>query len=241
MATNTVMGNAAVLPIDGNLLAIVSTVDQTLLGEGLRWDAPRSELLGVDILAGRIYRGRVADDGSLSLVREYWVPGTAGAVAPIYGDDGWLVAAGRGFLHLNPVGSLRPFAEVAPPGRRMNDGACDPQGRFWAGSLADDFRTGGGSLYRLDAGGRIEKMVSDLTISNGLGWSPDGVTMYLVDSGPRVVFAFEFDGDAGTISNGRVLISVPEEIGTPDGLTSLPSRMPARGRCVASLRAFARA
>ena len=74
----------------------------------------------------------------------------------------------------------------------MNDGACDPQGRFWAGTLADDLRPGGGALYRLDGDGRTELMLTDLTISNGLGWSPDGGTTYLADSGPRVVHAFTF-------------------------------------------------
>ena len=68
----------------------------------------------------------------------------------------------------------------------MNDGACDPQGRFWAGTLADDHHDGGGALYRLDRDGRTELVLDGLTISNGMGWSPDGATMYLVDSGPRV-------------------------------------------------------
>ncbi len=62
-------------------------------------------------------------------------------------------------------------------------------------------------------------VLEGLTISNGLGWSPDGQTMYLVDSGPRVVHAFSFDGDGGTISAGRVLVTVPEDIGAPDGMT----------------------
>ena len=101
----------------------------------------------------------------------------------------------------------------------MNDGACDPQGRFWAGTLAEDFRPGGGALYRLDPKGQVELVLDDLTISNGLGWSPDGTIMYLADSGPRVVHEFRFDGDAGTISDGRVLITVAEEVGAPDGLT----------------------
>ena len=101
----------------------------------------------------------------------------------------------------------------------MNDGACDPQGRFWAGTMADDHHAGGGALYRLDQHGRTELMLSDLTISNGLGWSPDGSTMYLVDSGPRVVYAFAFDRDHGTISDRRVLVTVAEEVGAPDGMT----------------------
>ena len=70
----------------------------------------------------------------------------------------------------------------APAGTRMNDGACDPQGRFWGGTLADDHHTGGGTLYRLDREGRTEVVLEGLTISNGIGWSPDGRTMYLVDS-----------------------------------------------------------
>jgi sugar lactone lactonase YvrE len=102
---------------------------------------------------------------------------------------------------------------------RMNDGACDPQGRLWAGTLADDFRPGAGALYRLDGEGRVELVLDGLTISNGLGWSPDGTTMYLADSGPRVVHAFRFDSAAGAISEGRILLHVPADVGTPDGLT----------------------
>jgi sugar lactone lactonase YvrE len=101
----------------------------------------------------------------------------------------------------------------------MNDAACDPQGRCWAGSMTHDHRPGGGALYRLDRNGETELMLDGLTISNGLGWSLDGGTMYFVDSGPRVVHAFGFDGERGTISDGRVLVRVAEEVGTPDGLT----------------------
>jgi sugar lactone lactonase YvrE len=199
--------------------AVASTTEQTLLGEGARWDARCDELLVVDILAGRVYRGRVADDGGLSLVRAYQLPGTVGAVAPVQDDQGWVLAAARGFAYLSPDGSLRPLAEVAPAGTRMNDAACDPQGRFWAGTLADDHHAGGGALYRLDPNGHTEVMLDGLTISNGLGWSPDGATMYLVDTGPRVVHAFTFDAEEGTISDGRVLTTVAEEVGGPDGMT----------------------
>ena len=199
--------------------AVVCTSEQTLLGEGARWDARRDELLRVDILAGRVFRDRVDDGGSLVPVRAYSVPGTIGAITPIEGDDGWLLAAGRGFVHLLPDGAQRPIAEVAPAGTRMNDAACDPQGRLWAGTLADDHRPGGGALYRLDRDGRIERVLSGLTISNGLGWSPDGETMYLADSGPRVIHAFAFDAAQGTISAGRILVTIPQEVGAPDGLT----------------------
>jgi sugar lactone lactonase YvrE len=199
--------------------AMACTVTQAVLGEGLRWDSRRNEILAVDILAGSVYRGQVDEDGGLSLVRAYQVPGTVGAIVPVQDDDGWILAAGRGFMHLSAEGDLRPIVDVAPVGTRMNDGACDPQGRFWAGTLADDFRPGGGALYRLDCDGQVEVVLRDLTISNGLGWSPDGSTMYLADSGPRVVHAFDFHAETATISDGRVLATLPQDIGTPDGLT----------------------
>ena len=199
--------------------AVACTSEQTLLGEGARWDARREELLRVDILAGRVYRDRVAEDGGLVPVRTYEVPGTVGAIAPIEDDEGWLLACGRGYAYLTPDGSLRTLAEVAPARTRMNDAACDPQGRFWAGTLADDRRPGGGALYRLGVNGRTDLMLDGLTISNGLAWSPDGATMYLADSGTRVVHTFAFDAEPGTISDGRMLINLAEEVGAPDGLT----------------------
>ena len=199
--------------------AVACNTEQTQLGEGIRWDGRRSELLAVDILAGRVARGLLRNDGLIERTGVYQLPGTVGMIAPIQGDDGWVLGAGRGFVHLALDGTQRAIAQVAPAGTRMNDGACDPQGRFWGGTLADDHRTGGGALYRLDRTGRTEVVLEGLTISNGIGWSPDGRTMYLVDSGPRVVHAFTFDGDRGTISAGRVLVTVPEDIGAPDGMT----------------------
>jgi sugar lactone lactonase YvrE len=199
--------------------AVACTTEQTYLGEGIRWDARRDEVLAVDILTGRVYRRRVRDDGALERVRTYQLPETVGMIAPVERDEGWLLGAGRSFVYLAPDGTHRTIAEVAPAGTRMNDGACDPQGRFWAGTLADDHHEGGGALYRLERDGRTELMLDGLTISNGLGWSPDGGTMYLVDSGPRVIHAFAFDAAHGTISAGRILVTVPEEAGAPDGMT----------------------
>jgi sugar lactone lactonase YvrE len=199
------------------MTAIACATEQTLLGEGARWDARRDELLRVDILAGRVFRDRVAADGDLDPVTAYEVPGTVGAITPIDGDDGWLLAANRGFAHLAIDGSVRVLADVVPDGARMNDAACDPQGRFWAGTKAD--RAGDAMLYRLEATGNVEVMLDGLTISNGLGWSPDGHTMYLADSGPRTIHAFDYDGDRGAISNARVLVGLDAETGAPDGLT----------------------
>ena len=199
--------------------AIPSTTEQNVLGEGARWDGRRDELLHVDITAGIVFRERVAADGALVPVRTYRVSGSVAAIAPIDGDEGWLLASNGGFAYLSADGRVQPLADVAPEGARMNDAACDPQGRFWAGTLAHDNHVGGGALYRMDRSGHIDLMLDGLTISNGIGWSPDGGTMYLVDSGPRLVHAFAFDGESGTISDGRALIEVPMDVGAPDGLT----------------------
>jgi sugar lactone lactonase YvrE len=198
---------------------VACTSEQCQLGEGTRWDDRRGELLRVDILAGRVYRDEVDPEGALVPIRRYQVSGTVGAVAPIHDDQGWLLATDRWFTYLSPNGELRPLVEVAPEGTRMNDAACDPQGRFWAGTLAHDQHPGGGALYRLDRSGHTELILDDLTISNGLGWSPDGATMYLADSGPGVIHAFRFDPDPGTVSDHRVLVNVPSDVGSPDGLT----------------------
>jgi sugar lactone lactonase YvrE len=200
--------------------ALACSAEQSVLGEGPRWDDRRNELLRVDILAGRVFRDRIADDGDLVPVRVYDVPGTVGAVAPVHGDGGWVLATNRGFARLSYDGALRALTDdVAPPGTRMNDAACDPQGRFWAGTVAHDQRPGAGELYRLDPDGSTHLVHDGLTISNGLGWSPDGRTMYVTDSVPGVIHAFGFDGATGAISDGRVLIDVPDDLGGPDGLT----------------------
>jgi sugar lactone lactonase YvrE len=152
-------------------------------------------------------------------VRSYELPSTVGAIAPVAGDAGWLLAAGRGFARLSPDGSVHPLARVAPEWARMNDAACDPHGRMWAGTMAHDHRRGGGALFRLDGDGQVTFVLDGLTISNGLDWSPDGATMYLADSGRGAVHAFAFDGERGTISDERVLVAMDEEVGTPDGMT----------------------
>ena len=88
----------------------------------------------------------------------------------------------------------------------MNDGACDPQGRFWAGTMAYDESPGAGALYRLELDGSCSTVLTGLTIANGIGWSPDGRTMYLNDSGTGCLDAFDFEGSSGAITRRRTLV-----------------------------------
>jgi sugar lactone lactonase YvrE len=191
-----------------------------LLSEGPRWHEERQELLWVDVLGSRFHRATLTADGSPDEVHTTVLDRHVGAVAPV-ATGGYVVAAGQGFLFVDEGGSV---SELAQPegGRvevRMNDGACDPQGRFWAGTMAYDESPGAGTLYRLELDGSCSTVLTGLTISNGIGWSPDGQTMYLSDSGAAVVDAFDFDGATGALSRRRTLVRVDRPGVGPDGLT----------------------
>jgi sugar lactone lactonase YvrE len=191
-----------------------------VLSEGPRWHAERGELLWVDILGRTLHRGRPGLDGSLESVDTITLDRHVGAVAPAAGG-GYVLAAGPGFLYVDDAGAVHELAQPAA-GRsdvRMNDGACDAQGRFWAGTMAYDESPGAGTLYRLELDGSCTTVLSGLTISNGIGWSPDGATMFLADSGTSRVDAFDFDASSGDISRRRTIVAIQEPGVAPDGLT----------------------
>src|SRR5262249_41644893 len=98
----------------------------------------------------------------------------------------------------------------------FNDGKCDARGRFWIGSLSKEPRHA--ALYRYDPDGSLRVMETGLTISNGLGWSPDGATFYLTDSPARRIYAYRYDPDAGSTSDRRVFVDLGDEAVEPDGL-----------------------
>jgi sugar lactone lactonase YvrE len=201
-------------------------------GEGPTWDAGRSELLWVDITAGRVRRAAVDPGGELTEVGAHEVGGTVGVVVPA-AEGGWLLGAGPGFTHLTEDGVANPLLALAgeggpeqppagrPSGTRMNDGACDRAGRFLAGTMAFDEQPGAGALYRVDLDGSVDTLLDGLTVSNGLGWSPDDRTMYLADSGVAVVWAFDYDLATGALGSRRAVLDFSDDpaSGVADGLT----------------------
>ena len=196
-------------------------------GEGPVWDAHRQELLWVDITAGRLRRATVSPDGDLTEVAAHEVGGTVGVATPA-ADGGWLLGAGPGFTHVDADGAVSELlslpgeggpADGRPSGTRMNDGGCDRAGRFYAGTMAFDERPGAGALYRVDLDGTVSTVLDGLTVSNGLGWSPDDRTVYLSDSGKAVVWAFEYDLDSGTFGRRRTVLEFDGDDGVADGLT----------------------
>ena len=187
------------------------------LGEGPVWSAEARRLYWVDILAPALH----ASDPETGETTVQRMPELIGCVA-LRARGGFVAGMQGGFKTVDPgSGAITLIAdpEADRPGNRFNDGKCDRRGRFWAGTLALDAARDVGSLYRLDPNGRTSLMESGVHVSNGLGWSPDDRTFYFTDSGRRIIYAYEFDLETGTIANRRVFASFAEDVGTPDGLT----------------------
>lgn len=104
------------------------------------------------------------------------------------------------------------------PDNRTNDGAVDSEGRLWIGTMHTRFTKGAGSLYCIDHDFKVTKKIEGLTIPNGLTWSLNNRTMYHVDSPTRSVRAYSFDSKTGSIVFNRIAISIPTELGSPDGM-----------------------
>jgi sugar lactone lactonase YvrE len=187
------------------------------LGEGPVWDTRAGVLVWVDILAGHVHRYDPATGADS--VTEVGQP--VGAVG--LRESGGLVLAVRdGFALLDEDGSaprLLAAVEREDLETRMNDGEVDPAGRFWAGTMELDGALGRGSLYRLDPGGTVTRVLADVSISNGLGWSPDERTLYYIDSPTQRIDAYDYHRSSGAISNRRTVVEIEAGDGLPDGLT----------------------
>lgn len=186
------------------------------LGEGPVWDARDQSLYWVDIPESRVHQ--IAADGSLSS----WDTGQpVGTVVP-RASGGLAVAVRDGFMALDPVsGTLTTLAEVErdQPGNQMNDGACDRAGRFYAGTMAFDETPEAGALYRLDPDLGVTRLLTGVSISNGIGWSPDERFMYYIDSQVHRVDVFDYDPATGEIAGRRPFAAVGDGGVVPDGLT----------------------
>ena len=186
------------------------------LGEAPCWDADAGVVIWVDITAGVVHRTDPATgaDETIDVGRSVGsaVPTTDGRLA---------IATDDGFWFVDPsTGGIEPIASIDPaPGVVMNDGKTDGSGRYWAGTKDAEAGRPLGSLYRLDADGTVSEMVGGVTLSNGLGWSLDGRTMYHIDSTTYGIDAYDADPASGAILNRRRLVDLPREWGLPDGMT----------------------
>jgi sugar lactone lactonase YvrE len=199
------------------ITATVASDGQYELGEGPVWDGARGRVLWVDINPGIVHIGHL-EHGLVTPDSQMRFDETVGAV--VCSADGDLLVAGARCVY-RVVGPSRcaVHAELVDGAKasRLNDAACDPAGRFLVGSLALDGRIGEECLYRLEDDGEVAVLDSDLTISNGLGWSPAGDMMYSVDTTPGIVWSRPYDPATGEWGERREVIRL-DHGGWPDGL-----------------------
>ena len=197
--------------------ATVAGDGQYELGEGPVWDEARERVLWVDINPGTVHAGRL-EGGVVTAATEMRFAETVGTVVCDAGGE-LLVAGARRVYRVVGEGRVAVHADLVPVSKasRLNDGACDPAGRFLVGSMALDGRRGEECLYRLEDGGAATVLDDDLTISNGLAWSPAGDVMYSVDTFPGVVWSRPYDPATGACGERTQVVRM-DRGGWPDGL-----------------------
>ena len=193
-------------------------------GESPVWSTTEQALYWVDIPAKRLHRWSPADGKEHS-----WQASQMLACIAQTGHGSWIAAMENGLFAITPHadGSLdsRLLASVthALPGMRFNDGRCDRQGRFWAGTMVMNMAAGApvGAMYRYNADQAepLKAQLQGFIVPNGLAFSPDGNTLYLSDSHPDVqkIWAFDYDTDTGTPHNRRLFVDMSKHPGRPDG------------------------
>lgn len=188
------------------------------LGEGIIWDERDASVWWTDIPNSTLYRYQL-DQEKL----EHWAtPERVGCFALVAGKDYLIVGFESGFAYFDPrSGYLEWLQKVGEdtPDTRLNDGRADRQGRFWAGSMVEN---GGsppsGKLYCLDRKLNCSRHLSELSISNGLCWSPDSAFMYHTDTPSRKIYRYDFNPETGEIGNQTLFVKTEKDC-FPDGST----------------------
>jgi sugar lactone lactonase YvrE len=190
---------------------------KALVGESPRWNPVDQTLWWVDIYAPSLNRF----DPKTGQNRKYRMPERLACFS--FTRRGRLIAgmeSGIAFIDVEPAVKLTQVYDLNPGqrGYRFNDGRCDFDGRFWAGSVLEGLAGGPvGALYRYDPDGSCRKMVDALICPNGLAFSPDGRTLYHSDSRQDYVWAWDLDRATGNIANRRVFQHMDIQEGRPDG------------------------
>jgi sugar lactone lactonase YvrE len=194
-----------------------------VLGEGPLWDSRTEELSWVDILSGVVH----VHDWHGERRSTYEVGGHVGAALPAV-EDGWLLLTRDGFGFLDRAGLVSSLLVVdARPELRFNDAKCDPSGQALAGTMRYDEAAGSASLYRLEVGPIDDEgggstptarvLRRDVGLSNGLGWSPAGDTLYFIDTSTRTVVRHPYSSD-GDLGPPAEVVSIDPSLGLPDGM-----------------------
>jgi sugar lactone lactonase YvrE len=188
------------------------------LGECPLWSDLDERLYWVDIDGREIHRYDPASGAD----ERRSVPGRPGSIALTETAGRLLVALEHGLAFYDwDSAAYREWIALEPEatGNRLNDGRCDPAGRFWVGSMFDPTSAGRstGMLHRVGPGGDVATVRTEIGIANGLAFSPDGSTMYFADTPRQTVWAYDYDVATGDARNERVFIDFTGLPGRPDG------------------------
>lgn len=186
------------------------------LGEGILWDTYLKKIWWVDIKLGRLY----LFDPDTKENHTYTIGRSVSAVVPFDGKS-VLIAVRDGFAlfdHLQDQFQMLVTIDHHNSSIRFNDGKCDPSGRFWAGTLAEDGTKGVGKLFCLLPDLSVEEKIVNVGISNGIGWNPAGNMMYYIDTMSQQIVQYDFDSLSGNISNRQIVLTIDPTEGSPDGM-----------------------
>ena len=195
-----------------NIRAISDVVSD--LGEGPIWSPESNCVTWTDITQNKFHTA----DFETGATQSFSAPSMVGAIAHTCGGD-FVAATQEGFAHISVDGKFSALHTFLAADMRMNDGKVDPAGRFWAGSTSLSFEKNRGSLYVLEKDGSYYSALDNVTLSNGLGWSPDSDFFYYIDSIPGVLRRFEYESVHGRISKPVDLITFDTSQGIPDGMS----------------------
>lgn len=198
------------------MMRIEKTLEvQNILGEGPLWSVSEQVLCWVDIVGQKISR-YTPKSGEIQVF-----PQTEQVCVIGFREKGGFIAGTEhGFKFWSPEENVLTAIADPEPGKenaRFNDGKVDRAGRFWAGTMTPSGATS--ALYRMDDDLQYQMMENDITISNGIGWSPDNSLMYYVDSLRFTIYLYDFEIETSEIKNKRVFKQFSPDYGTPDGLT----------------------
>ena len=188
-----------------------------LLGEGPVWDAKRKLICWVDILNGEIHEYSPEQKTHRTIGLHQMI----GSIA-ICTNGNFIAALKNGFAFINRItGKIKMITnpENHLPNNRFNEGKCDPAGRFWAGTMSLSEEPGAGNVYVIQNDFAPIKKIGEVTISNGMAWSPDHQTFYYIDTPTFEIVAYDYDKVTGHINNKRTIIKIANEDGYPDGMT----------------------
>jgi sugar lactone lactonase YvrE len=184
----------------------------TFHGEGPFWDPANNRLLLVDMLVGTVVAVDAGGD-----IRRHKLATVAAAIRARPG--GYVLATENQFVLLGA--DLTEQTALPPvftdPLIRFNDGGCDPEGRFYCGTMAYNETPGAGTLYRLDSDGSVSVTLREVTISNGLQWNEAGDTVFYADTPTGQVDRFDFDPVSAAFTNRRTFTEISGG-GHPDGM-----------------------